>query len=68
MSECDYIKPRWQQSFFGDKYEKLLKLKKKWDPDSVFYATNAMGGEEWVLGELLMEHLPSQDSRLCRKG
>ncbi|KAK4185687.1 FAD binding domain-containing protein [Podospora australis] len=67
MSESDYIEPNWQESFHGDKYPRLLEIKKKWDPLGVFYATNAVGSEEWVLGETIMGHLPSQNSRLCRK-
>ncbi|KAK5655061.1 hypothetical protein OQA88_5960 [Cercophora sp. LCS_1] len=66
-SESDYIEPEWQQSFHGSKYPRLLEIKKKWDPEGVFYATNAIGSEEWVLGETIMGHLPSQNSRLCRK-
>jgi hypothetical protein len=70
MSESDYIEPEWQRSFHGDKYERLLAIKKKWDPEGVFYATNAVGSEDWVLGNgsaLLLGHLPSQNSRLCRR-
>ncbi|KAK3358149.1 FAD binding domain-containing protein [Lasiosphaeria hispida] len=67
MSESDYIEPNWQESFHGDKYPQLLKVKQKWDPDHVFYATNAVGSEAWQLSEVIMGHLPSQNSKLCRK-
>ena len=67
MSESDYIEPDWQQSFHGDKYPRLLSIKQKWDPESVFYATNAVGSEEWQLSGTIMGHLPSQNSKLCRK-
>ncbi|KXX81405.1 6-hydroxy-D-nicotine oxidase [Madurella mycetomatis] len=68
MSESDYIEPQWQTSFHREKYPRLLAIKKKWDPQGVFYATNAVGSEEWELeGEKIMGHLPSQNSRLCRK-
>lgn len=66
-SESDYIEPNWQESFHGNKYPRLLEIKKKWDPEGVFYATNAIGSEEWVLGDMIMGHLPSQNSKLCRK-
>lgn len=68
MSESDYIEPNWQESFFGNKYERLLETKKKWDPEGVFYAQNAVGSEEWEMSEMLLGHLPSQNSKLCRKG
>jgi len=67
MSESDYIEPDWQESFHGSKYARLLQIKQKWDPEDVFYATNAVGSEKWQLGELIMGHLPSQNSKLCRK-
>ncbi|KAK1833982.1 FAD binding domain-containing protein [Podospora conica] len=67
MSESDYIEPEWQESFHGDKYPRLLEIKERWDPEGVFYATNAVGSERWELSEKIMGHLPSQNSRLCRK-
>jgi hypothetical protein len=67
MSESDYIEPDWQQSFHGSKYSKLYEIKQKWDPDRVFYAQNAVGSEDWEMSETLMGHLPSQNSKLCRK-
>ncbi|KAM7217021.1 FAD binding domain containing protein [Rhypophila decipiens] len=67
MSESDYIEPNWQESFHGWKYKRLLEIKKTVDPWDVFYATNAVGSEEWELEGTLLGHLPSQNSRLCRK-
>ncbi|KAK0658324.1 FAD binding domain-containing protein [Cercophora samala] len=67
MSESDYIEPDWQESFHGDKYPRLVAIKQEWDPEDVFYATNAVGSEKWELGEEIMGHLPSQNSRLCLK-
>lgn len=67
MPESDYIEPNWQESFHGSKYPRLLEIKKRWDPESVSYATNTVGSEEWMLGDTIMGHLPSQNSKLCRK-
>ncbi|OAK94813.1 FAD-binding domain-containing protein [Phaeosphaeriaceae sp. SRC1lsM3a] len=67
MSESDYIEPDWQQSFHGANYGRLYALKQKWDPEGVFYAQNAVGSEDWEMSEMLLGHLPSQNSRLCRK-
>ncbi|KAK4221912.1 FAD binding domain-containing protein [Podospora fimiseda] len=67
MSESDYIEPDWQESFHGDKYWELLRIKEKWDPEGVFYATNAVGSEKWELEEVIMGHLLSQNSRLCSR-
>lgn len=67
MSEADYIEPNWQDSFHGDKYAKLLEVKRKWDPDCVFWAREAVGSEAWEESEVLLGHLPSQNSKLCRR-
>jgi len=66
MSESDYIEPNRPQSFHGSKYARLYDLKQTWDPDSVFYAQNAVGSEDWAMSEDLLGHLPSQNSKLCR--
>ncbi|KAH8714032.1 FAD binding domain-containing protein [Phaeosphaeriaceae sp. PMI808] len=67
MSESDYIEPDWQESFHGNTYQRLLQTKRRWDPQGVFYATNAVGSEDWQLEDTIMGHLPSQNSKLCRK-
>ncbi|KAF2187867.1 FAD binding domain-containing protein [Zopfia rhizophila CBS 207.26] len=67
MSESDYIEPNWQQSFYGSNYARLYRLKQEWDPDGVFYAQNAVGMEDWEMSEMILGHLPSQNSKLCRK-
>ncbi|KAI1272075.1 FAD binding domain-containing protein [Xylaria sp. FL0933] len=67
LSESDYIEPDFQQSFWGDKYERLYALKKQLDPWDVFYAQNAVGSEDFEMSENVFGILPSQNSRLCRK-
>ncbi|EFQ27999.1 FAD binding domain-containing protein [Colletotrichum graminicola] len=67
MSESDYIEPNFTQAFWGTKYEKALDLKKKYDPNDVFYAQNAVGSENWEMSEMILGNLPSQNSKLCRK-
>ncbi|KAI0102989.1 FAD binding domain-containing protein [Nemania sp. FL0031] len=67
MSESDYIEPDFQHSFWGDKYERLYKLKKEIDPWDVFYAQNAVGSEDFEMSEYVFGILPSQNSRLCKK-
>ncbi|KAI0408396.1 FAD binding domain-containing protein [Xylaria palmicola] len=67
MSESDIIEPDFQQSFWGDKYERLYKLKKKLDPWDVFYAQNAVGSEDFEMSNYVFGNLPSQNGRLCRK-
>ncbi|KAI1633251.1 FAD binding domain-containing protein [Biscogniauxia mediterranea] len=68
LSEADYIEPDFQHSFWGDKYDRLLQLKKELDPWDVFYAHNAVGSEDWEMSGFVFGDLPSQNSKLCRKG
>ncbi|KAF2015808.1 isoamyl alcohol oxidase-like protein [Aaosphaeria arxii CBS 175.79] len=65
LNEANVVEPDWQSSFYGVQYPRLLELKKKWDPRSVFYATTAVGSEEWEVldGE---QGTQTQNGRLCR--
>ncbi|OBR04746.1 FAD binding domain-containing protein [Colletotrichum higginsianum IMI 349063] len=47
MNEADFRQPDWQSAFFGDNYAKLLSIKKKWDPESLFYVLKGVGSEAW---------------------
>ncbi|KAI1270201.1 FAD-binding domain-containing protein [Xylariaceae sp. FL1019] len=57
MNEADSQEPDFQSVFYGTHYSKLLSIKNKYDPDSLFYAKTAVGSEAWA------EQL---DGRLCR--
>lgn len=66
MSEGDINEPDFQQAFYGSHYERLLKLKKKYDPTGLFYAPTAVGSEDWYVTDQL-PWIPTQNGRLCRK-
>ncbi|KAL1899311.1 hypothetical protein Cpir12675_001504 [Ceratocystis pirilliformis] len=66
MSESDYNEPNFSQSFWGSKYAKALQLKKKFDPNDVFYAHHAVGSENWKMSETMLDGLDAQASKLCR--
>lgn len=52
MNEADFRQPDFQKEFFGSNYDRLLSIKKKYDPENLFYAVKAVGSEVWdVLGE-----------------
>jgi len=44
MNEGDYYEPNWTLAFYGDNYERLLEIKKKYDPDYMFQVWNGVGG------------------------
>ncbi|SPJ76039.1 probable isoamyl alcohol oxidase [Fusarium torulosum] len=57
INEADFQQLNWQDNFYGANYDKLLKIKKKYDPESFFYATVAVGSEAWTV---------AGDGRMCR--
>lgn len=65
-SEGDAAEPDFKQSFYGaEKYQRLLTIKDKYDPTSLFYAHNGVGSDRWyVTGQL--KGLPTQNGQLCR--
>ncbi|KAL4744870.1 hypothetical protein BDW72DRAFT_212044 [Aspergillus terricola var. indicus] len=57
MNEADFQQPDFQSQFFGENYAALSAIKRKYDPQSLFYGNALVGSEEWVAGS---------DGRLCR--
>lgn len=43
VNEGDYGEPDWQNTFFGENYARLLKIKNKWDPRSLFNCWKCVG-------------------------
>ncbi|KAI0881334.1 FAD-binding domain-containing protein [Annulohypoxylon maeteangense] len=58
MNEADFQAADFKTTFYGGNYEKLLAIKKKYDPDDIFYAKTAVGSDSWEQGV---------DGRLCTK-
>ncbi|KAL1852431.1 hypothetical protein Daus18300_012190 [Diaporthe australafricana] len=51
VNEGDSNQPDWQTGFYGTNYPQLLAIRKKWDPEGVFYAIATPGTEEWEVIE-----------------
>lgn len=65
-NEGDLMDPEWQDSFYGENYERLLEIKKQVDPRDVFWAPTAVGSEGWyVTGQ--KDYVITQNGRLCRR-
>lgn len=47
VSESDFFDPQWQRSFWGTNYGRLAAVKKKYDPDGLFYVHHGVGSEDW---------------------
>ncbi|EAU38517.1 conserved hypothetical protein [Aspergillus terreus NIH2624] len=64
MSEAGILEPNFQQAFYGSNYDRLYRLKQKYDPFGVFYAPTGVGSEDWTVDSA--DGLPDQNGRLCR--
>jgi hypothetical protein len=47
VSESNFFEPDWQRSFWGSNYPRLRAVKKKYDPDGLFFVHHGVGSEEW---------------------
>jgi FAD/FMN-containing dehydrogenase len=47
LSESDFFDPQWQRSFWGSNYTRLAFVKKKYDPDGLFFIHHGVGTENW---------------------
>jgi hypothetical protein len=47
VSESDFFERSWQQSFWGPNYPRLAAVKKKYDPNGLFFVHHGVGSEEW---------------------
>ncbi len=56
INEADFQQPNWQETFYGDNYERLSRVKKRYDPKGLFYAPISVGAEKWKV---------QPDGRLC---
>jgi hypothetical protein len=57
VNEADFNLAGWKEDFFGVNYGRLLSVKRKWDPEGVFWGLKAVGSDAWALGG---------DGRLCK--
>jgi len=45
VSESDYFEPDWPRAFWGTNYERLLAVKRQFDPDGLFTVHHGVGSE-----------------------
>lgn len=45
VSESDFFEPDWQQAFWGSHYERLLAVKRQYDPGGLFTVHHGVGSE-----------------------
>lgn len=65
LNEGDVMDPEFSQTFYGKHYDRLMEIKQKIDPQSVFWAPTAVGSEGWyITGQ--EDYVTKQTGRLCR--
>ncbi|KAI0011566.1 isoamyl alcohol oxidase [Xylariaceae sp. FL0662B] len=57
LNEAVAINANWKKDFYGDNYDRLLKIKNKYDPKHVFYGITTVGSDYWA---------EQADKRLCK--
>ncbi|KAK0625512.1 hypothetical protein B0T17DRAFT_532977 [Bombardia bombarda] len=57
MNEAIYDYEFWKEDYYGSTYDRLLQIKKKYDPDFILWAHAAVGSDAMTV---------ASDGRLCR--
>ncbi|KAL1857968.1 hypothetical protein Plec18170_003192 [Paecilomyces lecythidis] len=47
VNEADPYDPDWKKDWFGDRYDQLLSIKKKYDPEDMFWCWRCVGNDGW---------------------
>jgi FAD/FMN-containing dehydrogenase len=47
VSESNFFNRNWQRDYWGKNYSRLQAIKKKYDPDGLFFVHHGVGSEDW---------------------
>ncbi|HXQ31437.1 MAG TPA: FAD-binding oxidoreductase [Steroidobacteraceae bacterium] len=47
VSESNFFNRTWQRAFWGSHYARLLAVKKRYDPEGLFFVHHGVGSEDW---------------------
>jgi FAD/FMN-containing dehydrogenase len=48
VSESNFFESDFQQSYWGANHARLAQIKKKYDPDGLFFVHNGVGSDQWT--------------------
>lgn len=57
MNEGTYDNVDWKTDYYGSNYDKLLQVKKTYDPDFLLYSHTSVGADEVTV---------ASDGRICK--
>ena len=46
-SPSNYFNRSWQEAYWGTNYSRLRAIKRKYDPEGLFFVHHGVGSEEW---------------------
>jgi FAD/FMN-containing dehydrogenase len=46
-SESNYFERGWQQAYWGSNHQRLAEIKRRYDPEGLFFVHNGVGSDEW---------------------
>jgi FAD/FMN-containing dehydrogenase len=47
LSEADFFDPNWKTRYWGPNFDRLAAIKKRYDPDGLFFTHQGVGSDEW---------------------
>lgn len=47
VSESNFFNPNWKRAYWGEHYARLHGIKKKYDPDGLFFVHHGVGSDQW---------------------
>jgi len=48
LSESNFFESDFEHSYWGTNHARLAQIKKKYDPDGLFFVHNGVGSEQWT--------------------
>jgi FAD/FMN-containing dehydrogenase len=48
VAESNFFERDWQRRYWGENYDRLLAIKRKYDPDGLFFVHHGVGSEAWT--------------------
>ena len=47
VAESSFFQGEWQRAYWGGNYQRLLEIKRCYDPSGLFFVHHGVGSEEW---------------------